>query len=176
SLPRPYIGLLRGKPMLAGIAECSYIAAPERTLVEASLQVRKLLRDRIGFSKPTLPSLADWGAISETVHGTPGPTLREYWAKTLGFVRRAKTHNQLMACVVRFLRGLGLRYASLHYHPVQYFSAYPIPCLEILDKAVNGHDRPRYLPISANIALMIKACAKLIPRSELLLYRDGGKL
>jgi integrase len=169
-IPHPVIGLLRGKPSKGAQAESSYISMNGDDLVAASARIITRLRQRVGLPSPEITAYSAANGKEEL--GTPIGSLKDYWQKTLECIHGAETHNSVMACVIRFLRGLGVRQSTKHYNPVHYFSPLPLPCLEIQDKTVGGKDRPRYLPINNPIGEMILEVGKLIPRSRYLLYRD----
>jgi len=176
NIPRPLAGILRTKPLRGTHAECSYLSIPHNELVAASISIRNALREKAGLAPMKLAQAPKERYNFHSRRGTRGPTLEEYWGKTEQVVDAAYEFNEVVACIVRFMRGLGIRYSMIHFQPAYYAVSLPEPSFEILDKPVNGSDRARYLPITAPICELVKACADRFGESTDLLYLEGSQL
>ncbi len=175
-VPRPIAGLLRTKPLRGSQAECSYVSIGHDELLEASYRIRTALRELAGLEAPRFVNGPPLIKKLKRMRGTNCPTFKQYWDRTRECVLKAESHNELIACTVRFLRGLSVRHATRHFQPSYYIVEQPEPALEILDKPVNATDRVRYIPITDEIGDLAAACSEKFPGIPEMLYEENGRL
>lgn len=170
----PLVGMLSATPLNITRGESAYIQVKHSELVSSLELIQDRVRVKAGVVSPPRrrPTLM---SNSDEIFGSPGVTYSEFWNRSRTLIDSATSHNKALACVERFMRGLGTRVTRDHINPLVHYVSHPVPALELMDKVVQGGDRPRYLPISAAIATLLQTCAELFGKSYFLPYDASGR-
>ena len=170
NLPASVIGILRGQPLPGSRGESAYLSVSHDELVAACNQIGNQIRINAGLHEKEISYNASFD-----VFGTTAITSYEYWHRTERFIDEAKSLNELLACSIRVLRGLGLRNSVIHKNPLAYFESLPIPCLVFADKLVAGNFRSRYVPITRNLLYLIRSVAEYCGGNSQIPYFNGNE-
>lgn len=171
----PEVCLIEGRPILGYRGPCNYLSIPENKAVQLFSDTYRRTRELMGLSPRHLPPLPP--SDPTILHGKQVPHYRDLVARLKSDAESAYHHNDLMACIERLMRLIGMRKSVAHVNPAQFAKLFPERLLLITDKVVEGLSHPHWLWLSPELWNLIDTLdSKLGSSPQLLPYLQGSKL
>ncbi len=168
------ICLIEGRDILSFRGPCCYSSIPEDKAQKLFDNTYQRTRELLGFSRRELPCIA---ANSKILHGRKAKSYRNLVDRLRADIERTRTHNQVMACIERLMRLLGLRKSALHANPAQYVRRFPENMLLVTDKMVGDSAFPHWLWLSPELWKLIDTLdVRLGVNRKLLPYMHGTRV